>query len=45
MIIIFIFVLLAPVDKGKTCLKRTDVESGQSNENSNSNVHFNQVNK
>ncbi|VVC45096.1 Hypothetical protein CINCED_3A015660 [Cinara cedri] len=32
----------APVDKGKTCLKRSDVESGQSNENSNSNVHFNQ---
>ncbi|XP_025208646.1 protein unc-80 homolog isoform X2 [Melanaphis sacchari] len=32
----------APVDKGKTCLKRNDCESGQSNENSNSNVHFNQ---
>lgn len=40
---IFFFVWSAPVDKGKTCLKRNDCESGQSNENSNSNVHFNQV--
>uniref|UniRef100_A0A2S2Q2N9 Protein unc-80 n=1 Tax=Sipha flava TaxID=143950 RepID=A0A2S2Q2N9_9HEMI len=32
----------APADKGKTCMKRNDGESGQSNENSNPNVHFNQ---